>query len=1417
MTPALLAQLREHKLELLAFLREAQSSPDSSPNPPQQQQRRKAGERLPLSFAQQRLWFLEQLEGNRAVYNESVALRLLGTLDVDALTQSLADIIRRHDILRTTFPIVDGAPVQRVAPVIGSEKKEQPTDNKKHGPKLPEEKMSLFPSVREEFLLQDTCSFALIDLRHLPEIQRSDEVRRLASEEARRPFDLTEGPLIRVCLLKISAGGRVLEENVLKDGNEHVLLVTMHHIICDGWSTGVFARELSVLYEAALQGTPPPVAELPLQYADFACQQRQWLQGDVLEKQLSYWTQHLAGAPALLELPGDRPRPPIQSFRGASIPFEIEVELAEQLKALSRGHGTTLFMTLLAVFNVLLFRYSGQEDIVIGSPIANRRRPELEQLIGFFVNTLALRTSLQGAPSFVEVLSRVRQTALSAYEHQDLPFERVVEALNLERDLSHAPLFQVMFSLQKAPLQNLQLPDLTVHPLPIESGSAKFDLSLAMEENEQGLRGKFEYAADLFDAVTVERTIGHFLTLLKAVAANPEQPVAELPLLTEAERHQILVEWNDTAGESPKHKCLHELFEEQVERTPDALAVVFEDQQLSYRELNIRANQVAHYIRKMGVGPEVLVGICIERCLEMIVGLLGILKAGGAYVPLDPAYPQARLAFMLEDTNISVLLTQASLTSALPEHSSRTVCLDTDSERISQESGENPFNETRPENLAYVIYTSGSTGQPKGVAIEHHSPVILVHWAQGVYTPEQLSGVLASTSTCFDLSIFELFVPLCCGGSVILVNNIMYLSTQPKNEQITLINTVPSALMEVLKIARTPESVCTINLAGEPLQIQLVQQLYQQDSVKHIFNLYGPSEDTTYSTFILVSRSQVRIPSIGRPITNTQCYLLDPSLKPVPVGVPGELYIAGDGLARGYLHRPELTEEKFIPNPFSSDPESRLYKTGDLARYLPDGNIEFLGRLDHQVKIRGFRIELGEIETALAQHPAVNESIAIVREGEGGDKRLIAYVVLKPEEHASKNQLRRSLKDRLPDYMIPAAFVTLDALPLTPNGKIDRQALPAPDAAGVETEKSFVPPRNATEQRLAEIWTDVLKVTQIGIHDNFFESGGHSLLAMRLVAQIRQHFEKELPVATLFQTPSIAQLAPLLEDHSAVPTFSPLVSLQTKGDEIPFIFVHPGDGNIFCYRQLTHALGTQRPVYGLQAYGLEPGTKALSRFDAMAEAYLEQLRSVLPSGPYALGGFCAGGMIALEMAQRLRYAGEKVVLTALFDTIAPHAYQPFADDGMRYLSFGHDFGGLNSADLLPIYLKHRGLAADTAIEELCRDLQPLSHQERLRVLWDCAGQAGKEFEFDDFTRIFEVYAAIGEAILTYTAPSSAERVALFRSADFSSILTDDAMLGWEQYDYSLEVHEIPGDHFSMLRQPNVGVLATLLSRLLAAA
>ena len=1318
---------------------------------------------LPLSWAQTRLWFLEQLQGGTATYNIPAAVQITGALNINALEQSLREIVRRHEILRTSYHTVNGQPVQ----VISDDA---------------------------------TVTLPVVDLQQLPEVEQLTVVRSLATLEAQQPFKLSKSPLLRVTLLRLHP-------------HSHVLLLCMHHIISDGWSMGIFIQELSTVYTALASGKPNPLPELPIQYADFAVWQQQWLREQVLETQLNYWKQQLAGAPPLLKLPTDRPRPASQTFRGSSWSISLSQDLTQKLDAISRKSGVTLFMTLLAAFATLLWRYTRQDDILIGTPIANRNRLEVEPLIGFFVNTLVLRTQIQAELSFEKLLKQVQQMTLSAYEHQDVPFEQVVEACGPERSLNHSPLFQVMFALQNAPIGKLELPCLVLTPLEMETATSKFDLSLLMAESPQGLVGTWEYNADLFDRQTIAQITEHFQTLLEAIVAHPQQEVWKFPLLCEQEQHQLLVRWNDTQIHYPDDKCIHQLFEEQVQRTPDAIALVFEDQQLTYWELNACANQLAHYLQSLGVGPEALVGICVERSVSMVVGLLGILKAGGAYVPLDSTYPAERLQYMLDDAQVSVLLVQSHLRNIAP-HQMQVVCLDTDWGVISDRSQENINSVANASNLAYVIYTSGSTGKPKGAMNTHQGICNRLLWMQDAYQLIESDSVLQKTPFSFDVSVWEFFWSLMSGARLVMAQpgghkDSRYLVDLIAQQKITTAHFVPSMLEVFLEETNLERCNCLqrVICSGEAVTLELQKRFFARLRCQ-LHNLYGPTEAAIdVTSWQCQQNSDSQIVAIGCPIANTQIYILDSHLQPVPVGVPGELYIGGVGVARGYLNRPELTVEKFIPNPFSNQLGARLYKTGDLGRYLPDGNIQFLGRIDYQVKIRGFRIELGEIEAVLTTHPEVRQAVVIPKEDTKGDKRLVAYVM--SQESLTTSELRNLLKQKLPDYMVPSSFVFLEALPLTPNGKVDRQVLPTPEKVSDST--SFVPPRDELELQLAQIWSEILEVDKVGTQDNFFDLGGHSLLAVRLMAQIHQQFGKNLSLATLFQSPTIEQLATFLRKHSDFSVWSPLVAIQPNGSKRPFFCVPGAGGNIIYFHKLASYLGSDQPFYGLQALGLDGESEPHTQVQDMASYYIEAIQTVQPQGPYFLGGHSLGGKVAFEMATQLLDQGHEVALLAIMDTTAPlpEINHPMGVDwdNAKWLTeiakiVGHMFG------------KEIKISYDTLVS-----LKPEEQLEYLKQQLEVVPVLPTGAGLAQLRSLLEVFK-VGYQVNYAPHKVYPNRITLFRSTEVVSHefvnetvlkIAQDSTWGWSNLTAeSVDVHFVPGDHHTMMTEPHVRVLAELL-------
>ncbi len=1222
--------------------------------------KRVEGMPLPLSFGQQQLWLLSQLVADTPVYNECVTIYLPGTLTIAALEQSLNEIIRRHEAWRTTFPLLNGQPVQQIhsyRPII-----------------LP-----------------------LVDLSDTPEGER--EAIRQATAMARQPFDLVNGPLLRPLLVRLSH-------------TDHRLFLSLHHIIFDGFSLyQVLLPELHALYEACLHGRDqsflaipsdnaagvarsspihrggaqplgkegPYDVDLPYQYADYALWQREWLQGQMLTDQLAFWKKQLAGAPATLELPTDRPRPLVQTYRGAVCPFVLSRDLTHAFKALCAREGATLYMGLVAAFQTLLYRYTRQDDMLVGTSIAAHRRKEFQGILGYFLNTVVLRISLAGNPTFRELLRRVREVVLATRDHEDVPFECVVKELQPERNPGQNPFFQVLLTL--VPPQPALPSGWSLTQMDVEVGAAKFDLYLELDERPDALTGRFVYNTDLFDESSILRMVEHWQILLEGIVADPTRHITDLPLISDKERQQLLVEWNEEKPDAPKGQCLHQLFEIQVECAPDSLAVVFGEEQLTYDELNTRANQLAHHLQALGIGPDTLVGIALERSVEMIVGLLGILKAGGAYVPLDPAYPAERLAFMLSDAQAQVLLTRQELLSTVLDYQGHVVCLDTDWQQIAQESGENPESHITPACLAYVIYTSGSTGKPKGVMVTHANVIRLFTATDSSFHFDQRDVWTMFHSYAFDFSVWELWGALLHGGRLVLVSYLISRSPEEFyrllcHENVTVLNQTPSAFYQLIwaEEASGAAQALTLRLiifGGEALDFHKLRPWFERhgDQSTALVNMYGITETTVHVTCYRLSMSDLERPAqsvIGRPIADLQVYILDQQQQPAPIGIAGEMYVGGAGLARGYLHRPELTAQRFVPHPFSSQPGTRLYRTGDLARFLPDGSIEYLGRIDQQVKIRGFRIELGEIEAALNQHPTVQQSVVTVR-----DQQLVAYIVTDQPEISSKqtssneilNQntisgadLRRFLQTRLPEYMVPATFVPLAALPLTTNGKIDRRALPAPDATRLTTQTTFVAPTLPLHHQLVQIWQELLNTESIGIRDNFFDLGGHSLLATLMLNRVEQICGKKLPLATLFTEPTIEHLTNILMEREDIPshiqqteTRTPFIALQTNGSRRPFFFLH-GDakGGAFYCRKMARQLGAEQPFYILEPYKFD-GLRVLPTFAAMATAHLELIRSIQPEGPYQMGGWCNGALLAYEMARQLRAQGQTVSLLVLMD------------------------------------------------------------------------------------------------------------------------------------------------------------------------
>ncbi|MDR3637955.1 MAG: amino acid adenylation domain-containing protein [Isosphaeraceae bacterium] len=1298
------------------------------------------GDRAPLSYAQQRLWFLDRLAPGNTTYHLPLALALDGPLDVGVLERAVNEIVRRHESLRTTFGSADGDPVQVIAPRL---------------------------SVALPVFVCDPASGVAPD----------EQARRVATEESERPFDLARGPLVRCRLVRLAE-------------QRHVLVMVLHHIVADGWSLGVLLRELATLYTAFTRGGPSPLPELALQYADYAAWEREWLRGENLAEQLAYWKAQLEGAPAELELPLDRPRPAEQRFRGPSEPFVLAAPLAQGLRALGRREGTTLFMTLLAAFQALLYRYTRQTDLVIGTAVANRNRVDVEGLIGLFVNTLALRTDLSGDPTFGQLLRRVREVALAAFTHQDLPFEKLIEELRLVRDTARTPLFQVMFVFQDGPTIRSLSPELGLKLLPVETLAAKFDLILSLEEDGAGLKGAVRYNADLFERATIVRMIGHLRTLLEGVANEPAQPLSGLPLLTAAERRQLLIQFNDTRWDYPRDACIHELFEARADADPLAVAVVDQGRRWSYRALNERANRLAHHLREQGLSPNQRVGVVMDRSAEMISGVLAILKAGGAYVPLDPTDPPSRLCFLLQDTRVAGVLTQRKWAAAFRVEDVPVICIDEDDLAIAARPSTNPNVRATAGDLAYVMYTSGSTGQPKGVEVPHRGVVRLLFGVDYVPFADKLT-VLMLAPINFDASTFELWGPLLHGGTCVVsagrLPDLRDLERTLREHDVNCL-WLTSTLFNLV-IDERPQALSSVShlvVGGEALSAAHVRKALDELPRTQIVNGYGPTEGTTFTCCYPIPRpldSGLRSIPIGRPIANTRVYVLDPDRQLLPVGVPGELYIGGDGLARGYWHQPELTAERFVADPFGGGPGARLYKTGDRCRWRADGTIEFLGRLDHQVKIRGHRTEPGEVEAALLTHPAVREAAVVAHEFSAGDWRLVAYLVGPPALDGA--ELRSFLGRSLPDYMVPSDFILVDSLTVTPNGKLDRRKLPVPALGGHGLGTAFVAPQTPAEKRLAEIWRPILGCGEIGIHDNFFDLGGHSLLVARLADRAEDAFGRALPLNIVFRRPTLRGMAEWLERDV------PGKSSPARPGEAAFLQTP----SFFCLGKgptLASYLGETR-VYGWDLERERWTTRP--RIDEMARFFVTKVRAIQPHGPYVLGGYSGMGVVAFEAAQQLYAQGQEVRLLVLFDATSLPSRK-----GSPRLVRGFSAVARARYHWRNLAMRRPLLWPSYVVDRLNTKL--------LKMVYGIPG----------LNRICPMPHAIrmGAEIKKYAPQDYPGRVVFFAASN-----RDDEDSGHNSYREwcerahgGFQAHVIPGDHHTMFEEPNVRVLIGHLERLI---
>ena len=1321
---------------------------------------KKAKRTFPLATNQLAFWYLYQTDPQSVAYNIGVSVRICSPVDVACLKSVFQQLVDRHPALRTTIQVQDGEPLAEVRGYMDV-----------------------------DFTAVNATAW------------EAETVLENVTAVYKRPFDLTAGPLFRVHLFTLAP-------------DNHVLLLTIHHIICDAHSIWVMLDEMQTLYAAKQMGQPFPLPPLEQTYADFVQWQNGMLAGEQGEALGHYWQQQLKPPFPTLNLPTDYPRPPIVSFNGDSHRIMVSLELTQALRQLACQEGVTLYMLLLAAYQLFLARLTGQEDILVGSPMAGRDQHEFMQVVGNFINTVVLRADLSSNPTFQTFLQQARQTVLGGIKHQNYPLPLLVSQLQPERDPSRSALFQAEFSFRKPPpfAQGVDTDrgTLQLAPFDLAEEEGQFELSLQIVDEGNQLQAIFKYNTDLFSSETMMRWGNHLQMLLQGIVDDPTQRVANLPLLSAAEREKILYEWNDTQVDFPHDKSLPQLFAELVERVPFHTAVRMGQERIDYQTLNGRANQLAHYLKKQGVGIETFVGICVERSIDMVVAILGVLKAGGAYIPLDPNFPQKRMAYILEDTQAPLLLTQQKLVDLFPEDQT-TICLDSDWPTIAAESEANPTEYPAPENLAYVIYTSGSTGKPKGTLLMHRGVVNYLNWCNRTYDIANGGGSPIISSIGFDLVLTSFYPALLAGAGLTLLPEGQEIeslvTTLQENNNFSLIKITPGhldILNQMLPRADSSQQARAILVGGEALTSERLAfwQTYAPNT--RLTNHYGPTETVIgCCTYPVLGPMTGNVP-IGRPIDNTQLYIVDKQMQPVPIGIAGELLIGGVAVARGYLNRPELTSEKFIPNPFSEDPEARLYKTGDLARYLPDGNIEFLGRFDHQIKVRGYRIELGEIEAALKQHPDLQQCAVLARENSLGFNELVAYVVPK-EDAFAVDGLRPYLLEYLPAYMIPSFFVMMEALPLTANGKLDRRALPEPELSSLQ--KQYVAPRDSLELTLAPIWEEVLGIRPISIHDNFFDLGGNSLLAVRLMARIQHQFGRNLPLATLLQGGTIAQLADWMRQETT-PDWSPLVAIQPHGEKRPFFCVPGAGGNVVYLNSLARNLGTEQPFYGLQAKGLDAQSDPHYSVEEMAAYYLEAIRTVQPEGPYLLGGHSLGGWVAFEIAQLLQRQGETVDLVAIIDTAVPelatHETDPNWDNARWIVELAHRIQHLLNPDLEISY---------EVLQPLTEEAQLLYFKEQLIE----TNLFPAEADVDQLRSVLQLFKAHAQVRYTIVAEAIPTNMALFcaegSDASFDAPDFPHETWGWDAYG-TVAVHRVPGEHLTLLTEPYVQTLARELNQCL---
>jgi amino acid adenylation domain-containing protein len=1363
-SPELLTELKQYKEEISFFLNEEAANFREVQEAVQEIQARDRlrAQDLPLSFAQERLWFIDRLSRSLH-YHISIVLRIAGSLDSQVLERAFREIIHRHEVLRTVLIEKDGMVFQEVRPTAG---------------------WRLDHSVRP---------------------MSADKLEEYVRETTSGAFDLSADYMLRAYLTQTG-------------GQEHLLAVVIHHIAADDWSMPIFVDELVTLYKAFKTNRPSPLPPLPVQYADYALWQKQYLSSALLEKKLGYWERQLERV-APLELPVDFIRPAGQRFNGDTLHAALDADLSRRLKALSAREDVTLFMTLLAAFKVLLYRYTGQEDICVGTPVANRTQKEISPLIGFFVNMLALRTSLSGDQSFTSLLARIKGTVLGAYDHQDIPFEKVVDRVLKERDISRTPLFQVVFTLQNGNSQEpIALEGMALSVLPFESNTSKFDLTFILEDSPEGIFIHAEYSTDLFRRGSIDQMIAHFKSLLASVAESPEKPLGKLRIMDQEEEIRLLAGLNDTAAGYPAEATVIDLFEAQALRSPGNIALGFQGQTLSYSVLNEKADRLSRYLREhYPLKPDELVGVMTYRSPWMVIAILAILKSGAAYVPIDINYPRERKLFIIKDAGLQLLLVEAD--GAKDMNGADVDILPVDAEREPAEPATEGSTGRRagPRNLAYVIYTSGSTGQPKGVMIEHRSLMNLCCWHREYYKLTEGSRGALFSETAFDASAWEIHPYLISGASLYPIkdNSIRYNTAELQQfiikNDISHIYLPPQVCLDLVNNGLHAGNA-TILTGGEALVLPAPADL-------RIVNNYGPTENTIVTTaYALEPGSAGNIP-IGKPVNNCRIYILDKDMEPAPRGAVGELYIAGDGLARGYLNADEKDSKQFIQGSFFDGREERLYKTCDLARWLPDGNIEYRGRIDDQVKIRGYRIELGEVETVLARSEQVLKCVVTAPVNEKGDRQLAAYIV--PAGKFDKEKIRAYLRAVLPVYMVPSLLIEIAEIPFTANGKVDRKRLPAPDAAALSG-NNYAPGRNDTENKLIEIWKEVLGIPQPGIYDDFFELGGHSMMAAKVMARIWKAFSVQLPVAVLFTHPSISLLAEKILSGDAEPASSILVAINGRGSKAPIFCAPPGGGNVVLYRELSRALGEDQPLYGFQAHGVDLKSDPLRSVEEMAKAYIGEMQKVDPAGPYTLLGYSFGGGIAYEMALQLSRAGYPVKQLIIFDSLAPDSSHQSYDETLPatyadWLVYFKDAYNLNIKE------------ADKKLALSKSELDGMPENEQLAILHERLAQKEPGITIEQLKAYTEVYRT--NASISYV-PDMREPVdvpiVLFRAEQLLTAFTEEQVkkrnalsggkaeredLGWRDFTAgTVNIYTIPCSHLNMMEGDSIQLMIAYLEK-----